>query len=173
VSEENATARFGIVVEADASAVEPAARALEDLNTQIQGDQKALQAMRRAMTALKGDSSVSAAAVGELKTQIDVQKIVIAQAQAKYIELGGTFRHAAQAATDAGAAQAAAAATGRTAAAEPSKVQAKRPMPRPSRLDSPTRKPRFRPSLRRNRSAQARTPPQPQQRVPQPSTRPP
>jgi hypothetical protein len=118
VAEENATARFGIVVEADASAVEPAARALEDLNTQIQGDQKALQSMRRAMTALKGDSSVSAAAVGELKTQIDVQKIVIAQAQAKYIELGGTFRHAAQAATDAGAAQAAAAATGRTAAAE-------------------------------------------------------
>jgi hypothetical protein len=62
----------------------------------------ALRAMSGAMRDLKADSTTSAATVQSLKDQIDSHKIVIAQTQAKYIELGGTFRETIKGAKDVG-----------------------------------------------------------------------
>lgn len=66
-----------------------AAKALEQLQRQIEGDQKALAAMQKAMRNLQGGGAKFAEDVKKLKTAIEAKKAAIAQSQASFIALGG------------------------------------------------------------------------------------
>ena len=66
-----------------------AAKALQQLQRQIEGDQKALAAMQKAMRNLQGGGAKFADDVKKLKTAIEAKKAAIAQSQASFIALGG------------------------------------------------------------------------------------
>lgn len=84
--------KFAVELEDQTSgAANSAANALANLGDRIQGGQKALSEMRRAMRNLKGSTNTSAEAVGALQKRIDAQKASLASAQAKFVELGGVF----------------------------------------------------------------------------------
>lgn len=68
-----------------------AGQALVDLRSQIDADMKALRQMQAAMRALKGGTVTNVAAFRELRDRIAAQKASISSAQARFIELGGTF----------------------------------------------------------------------------------
>lgn len=86
------SATFALNLKDDTSgAAERAAGALEDLQSKIDVDTKALREMQKAMRRLKGDTSVSGRVFNDLKDKIAAQKATVAQAQARYVELGGTF----------------------------------------------------------------------------------
>lgn len=72
-------------------AAENAAGALERLQGTIDDDTKALRNMQRAMRALKGGTTTNVAAFRELRDKITAQKASIADAQSRYVQLGGTF----------------------------------------------------------------------------------
>lgn len=69
-----------------------AAGALEALQAQIEGDTKALREMQAAMRRLNSGTVTNVGAFKELRDRIDAQKTAVASAQARYVELGGTFR---------------------------------------------------------------------------------
>ena len=78
-------------VEIGQSGAEDAASSLEDLKAQILADTKALREMQAAMKAMQGGSSVNISAFKELKSKIDAQKQSIADANSKFVTLGGVF----------------------------------------------------------------------------------
>lgn len=73
-----------------------AAKALQQLQRQIEGDQKALAAMQKAMRNLQGGTSVNIDQFRKLKAAIDQKKQSIAAAQASFLELGGSFSRSAR-----------------------------------------------------------------------------
>ena len=101
--------RFGIALDVEGTAeAEGAASALDNLAQQLQSDTRELRAMQSALRNLKGSTNVSADTIDKLRTRVDSHKIVIAEAQAKYVELGGAFTALGSKATAAGSAAAAA-----------------------------------------------------------------
>lgn len=68
------------------------ADALERLGNQIKTDRAELGAMQAALKNLMGSADVSGDTIDKLKDKIAIHKIVIAEAQSKYIEFGGTFQ---------------------------------------------------------------------------------
>ena len=86
------TATFAVKLEDETSgAANAAANSLESLKTKINEDVRALREMQKAMRNLKGGTSTSKKAFDELKDKVAAQKASIQSAQAKYVELGGTF----------------------------------------------------------------------------------
>lgn len=86
------SASFAINLEDGTSAAaDSAADSLETLRDAITADVKALAEMKRAMRNLKGETSTSSKTFLDLKDKITAQKAVVAQSQAKYLDLGGTF----------------------------------------------------------------------------------
>jgi hypothetical protein len=65
---------------------------LESLGTSIDENAAQLARMQKALRDMKGGSSVNIQAFENLKKQIDAKKASIGQMQAKYVELGGTFK---------------------------------------------------------------------------------
>lgn len=98
------TATFAVDLKADGTKgpAEAAAGALEKLKSKIQDDVAALSEMQKALRNLKGGGAVATAQFTELKDKIEGQKATIAQNQAKYIDLGGTFKKLKPAADEAG-----------------------------------------------------------------------
>ncbi len=89
---EDARATFAVELEDETSgAATSAAEACAKLKEKIDADTAALRQMQAAMRNLKSATNVSASAVSELKDRIDAQKATIGAAQAKYLQLGGTF----------------------------------------------------------------------------------
>lgn len=88
------TATFAIDFNAQGakSGVDAAAGSLEKLRTQIDEDTAALGAMQKAFKNLQGGTSVNIQAFQNLKKQIEAKKATISQTQARFLELGGTFR---------------------------------------------------------------------------------
>lgn len=66
--------------------------ALEKLDTQLVEDTQHVAAMQKALRNLKGGGAESVQLFKEMKARIDAKKVSIAQAQSKYIELGGNFK---------------------------------------------------------------------------------
>jgi len=88
----DATATFAINLEDGTSgAAQSATKALEQLRSTIDSDTKALAAMQKSMKGLQGGTSVNIAQFRELKAKIDAKKQSIADANAAYLSLGGTF----------------------------------------------------------------------------------
>lgn len=87
-------ARFGVDVDATGAqqGADAAADALERLDAEIVEGTQSLAAMQRALRNLKGGGAVNIQQFKELKQRIEAKKVTIAQTQAKYIELGGTFK---------------------------------------------------------------------------------
>lgn len=75
-----------------------AANSLVQLKAKIEGGTKALREMQGAMRRLKGGTSTNVAAFKELRDRIAAQKASLANAQASYVALGGTFGKTTQAA---------------------------------------------------------------------------
>jgi hypothetical protein len=69
-----------------------AAGALEGLRDQIDEDTAALANMQKALKALQGGTSVNIQAFSNLKKQIEAKKATVAQANEKFLMLGGTFK---------------------------------------------------------------------------------
>ena len=72
-------------------AANQAAGALGNLKKTIEDDVKALREMQKAMRNFKGDTAVSEATIKGLQDRITAQKAGIAQAQGKFVDLGGSF----------------------------------------------------------------------------------
>jgi len=70
---------------------EGASEALRGLRSQIEADTKALRGMEAAFKTLNSAKVVNIQAAQELRTKIAAQKQSIADAQAAYVNLGGTF----------------------------------------------------------------------------------
>jgi hypothetical protein len=88
------TASFAVKIKDEgSSAANTQADALERLRSKIVGGQKALGEMQAAMRRLQGGSSTNVAAFRDLKAKIDAQKNAIADAQAKYLDLGGSLEN--------------------------------------------------------------------------------
>ncbi len=86
------TANFAVALQDEISGTaRSAAGALQQLKAKIDEDTKALREMRRAMRNLKGGTSVSAEAFKDLRAQIDAKRASIAGAQARMLEMGGSF----------------------------------------------------------------------------------
>jgi hypothetical protein len=68
-----------------------AASALEELEARILGGQKRLREMQAAMGRLRGSTAGNTGAFKQLRDQITAQKASVANAQAQFITLGGTF----------------------------------------------------------------------------------
>lgn len=86
------TAEFAIELEDKTSgAATSAAQALGKLRSQIDGDTKALAAMQRAMKNLQGSTVVNVQQFKALQSQITAKKQAIAEAEGKFISLGGSF----------------------------------------------------------------------------------
>lgn len=86
------TATFAIALDDQTSGpARQAAGALQELKAKIDGDTAALREMQTAMRRLKAATSPNVAVMRELRDRIDASKASIAAAQAKYIQLGGTF----------------------------------------------------------------------------------
>jgi hypothetical protein len=98
-------ARFAVIVDADASSADNAADQLDRLRKQIEGDRKALGGMRAALGAMKGDTIGAADSIKKLQDEIAIRKVVVAQSQAEYIALGGSFEAAARGAAGLNAAK--------------------------------------------------------------------
>lgn len=89
---DEASATFSFSLESNAPEVgKDSAAALEELQAKLQGGIASLRQMNQALRNLKGAGVSSEGAMGTLKDQIAAQRAVIAQTQAKYINLGGTF----------------------------------------------------------------------------------
>jgi hypothetical protein len=87
------TSTFAIELEDETSdPADSAADALERLRTKIEADTAALSGMQRAMRNLKGGTSTNVAAFKSLRDQITAQKEKVAQAQSKFVNLGGAFK---------------------------------------------------------------------------------
>jgi len=69
-----------------------AADALAKLKSQIDDDSQALANMQKAMKTLQGGTSVNIQAFKALQKQIETKKNAIAETQAKFVQLGGTFK---------------------------------------------------------------------------------
>jgi hypothetical protein len=67
------------------------ASALERLKSNLEGDTQALRGMQLALGRLKGSGAVAASTIKELRDKIAATKASIAQSQASYIRLGGSF----------------------------------------------------------------------------------
>jgi hypothetical protein len=80
-----------------------AANALANLRTKIQQDSRELREMQQALSRLRQGTTVNAAAVKELTERISAKKTEIANAQGRFLELGGTFGNVAGAAGSADA----------------------------------------------------------------------
>lgn len=88
----DAKSTYAIELQDDTSgAASRAASALTDLKAKIDSGMHALRAMQAAQRNLKGATGVGAQAHKELADRIAAQKAKIAQAQAAYVQLGGTF----------------------------------------------------------------------------------
>lgn len=93
------TARFAIQLQDDTSgAANAAANALEQLKARIDADTRALREMQAAMRRLQGGAVVNVDTFRQLSARIEQQKQAIANAQAQYVSLGGTFARVAPAA---------------------------------------------------------------------------
>lgn len=85
-------ARFAVVLEDKTSgAAASASQALEKLRGSIKRDTQELAAMQAAMKRLQSGTSVNVEAFRELQGRIDAQKNKIAEAEAKFVSLGGRF----------------------------------------------------------------------------------
>lgn len=82
--------------------LEAGADALDRLGQQIKTDRTELFAMQAALKNMAGSANVSSDVIDKLKDRIAIHKIVIADAQAQYVSLGGSFAAAAKASTSAG-----------------------------------------------------------------------
>jgi len=90
-SEETAT--FGIVAEDGVSApVDSASTALKNLKREIDSDNQALGAMNRAMKQLESATDPNREAIDALGSQMGQLKEKIAESNAEFIKLGGSFR---------------------------------------------------------------------------------
>lgn len=90
MSEERASFVIDLRDETSAPAND-AASALEALQKKIKEDTAELRNMQKALRNLKGAKGETAEAAKALKDKIDAQKAAIAKAQARYVQLGGTF----------------------------------------------------------------------------------
>lgn len=109
----DATARFAIVLDANAGPAENMAAALERLRVKIQQDTAELARLQAALKNLQQGTSVNIEAQKALQTQITAKKGELAAAQEQYIAMGGTFQEIpkATAAASAGLGEVAGAAT--------------------------------------------------------------
>jgi hypothetical protein len=88
-------AEFALQLTDEASgAAESVADALGNLRKSIEGDQRELAAMQKAMRNLQLGTVVNVEQFRKLKAQIDGKRQSIAAAQAQYLQLGGTFSRA-------------------------------------------------------------------------------
>ncbi|MCH8084606.1 MAG: hypothetical protein IH885_10265, partial [Myxococcales bacterium] len=88
----DAKATFAIVLEDETSgAAKTAAKALEDLETKINADTKALGQMRKAMRQMKAGGLGASDAFKDLSSRADVLKVRIGASQSKFAGLGGEF----------------------------------------------------------------------------------
>lgn len=87
----DATARFDLKVDADASSAGPAASALEKLAAKIREDQKALGELQKAMKNLQGGTNVNIDAFKALQKQIDAKKSSLAASSESFLSLGGNL----------------------------------------------------------------------------------
>lgn len=87
----DATARFDLKINADASSTGPAASALVNLAKRIQEDQKALGELQKAQKNLQGSTSVNVEAFKSLQKQIDAKKSSIAASSEQFLSLGGNM----------------------------------------------------------------------------------
>lgn len=87
----DATARFDLEVNTDASSAGPAASALETLAAKIKEDQKALGELQKAMKNLQGGTNVGIEAFKQLQAQIDAKKSGLAASSESYLALGGNL----------------------------------------------------------------------------------
>jgi hypothetical protein len=88
------TATFAIELDGTEtkSGSEQAADALEKLKEKIEGDIGSIREMQKALRNLQGGSTVNIQSFHKLKDAITAKKAAIAQAQEKYISMGGTFK---------------------------------------------------------------------------------
>jgi hypothetical protein len=92
VATTDAQASFAInLADNTSGAAASAAKALETLRGQIDGDTKALAAMQRAMKNLQGGTVVNVKQFKELQAGILSKKSAIAEAQSSFLSLGGSF----------------------------------------------------------------------------------
>ncbi len=85
-------AKFAVVLEDKTSgAAASAADALEKLRGSIKRDTQELAAMQASMKRLQSGTTVNVEAFRELQGRIDAQKNKIAEAEAKFVSLGGKF----------------------------------------------------------------------------------
>ena len=88
----DAKASFAVELKDDTSpAALSAAEALQKMRGAIDRDVKALAEMQAAMKRVQGAGSVNIQVFKELQAKIEAQKTKIAEAQGKYVSLGGTF----------------------------------------------------------------------------------
>jgi len=98
----DAVARFTLDVDGNAADFAgDSARALQDLQTKIQGDTTALREMQKALRNLQGGSAVNIQVARDLKDRIAAQKATIAATTQKYVQMGGTFKDVAKGGKDA------------------------------------------------------------------------
>ncbi len=99
---DDATATFAVDLESNAGEVAPnAAAAIEALREQIRGGVDELRNMQAALRNMKGASGAAGETVTALRDKIAAHKAVIGQQQARYIQLGGTFKNTKKPAQDA------------------------------------------------------------------------
>lgn len=88
----DAKATFAIELKDESSgAANAAANSLGELKKAIDNDVKALREMQGALRNLKGGTGAAAQQATKLKDAITAQKAAIAQAQSRYLSMGGTF----------------------------------------------------------------------------------
>lgn len=87
----DATARFDLKINADASSTGPAASALVNLAKRIQEDQKALGELQKAQKNLQGGTNINIEAFKSLQKQIDAKKASIAASSEQFLSLGGNM----------------------------------------------------------------------------------
>jgi hypothetical protein len=86
------TATFRLELEDDTSGASAAAAgSLESLKDKIFSTKNELKAMQSAMRNLKGGTTTNIQAFRELRDRIDAQKTVLSNAQAQFVNLGGSF----------------------------------------------------------------------------------
>jgi hypothetical protein len=94
MSANEAAATFAVDIESNAGEVAPdAASAIEALREQIRGGVDELRGMQSALRLMKGAAGVAGETVTQLKDRIAANKAAVAQQQARYVQLGGTFRN--------------------------------------------------------------------------------
>jgi len=100
----DAVARFSLELDGNAGQFAgDQARALQDLQTKIQGDTAALREMQKALRNLQGGSAVNIQVARDLKDRISAQKATIASTTQSYVQMGGTFRDIGKGGKEAGA----------------------------------------------------------------------